>query len=66
MRKSTTLWSNVFLSNWLFAWCWPLVMQVRKAPISALRFVLRTQESARFNGARLQTVWLDEVSKKGR
>ena len=60
--KPLSLWSNFFLFNWLYTWCVPIAIAALDKT-KAITFRLRTFESARFNGDRLQTAWTDEKNK---
>jgi hypothetical protein len=56
------LWSNIFLSNWMFVWVFPLAYRALYTPVNKLSFYLRKWEAARFNGDKLQREWEQELS----
>ncbi|KAI9003656.1 P-loop containing nucleoside triphosphate hydrolase protein [Gaertneriomyces semiglobifer] len=65
--KVIDVWSNVFLSNWLFLWVWPLIANCYKNRDKGAKrrpkFRLRPEESAKHNVERLQEAWGDELKR---
>ncbi|KAJ3019986.1 Multidrug resistance-associated protein 1 [Thoreauomyces humboldtii] len=62
-NEPLTLWSAVFLSNWLFLWIFPILRAAQRLPIKKLSFRLRETESARYNADRLEAAWKEECKK---
>lgn len=57
----TTLWSNIFISNWFYLWVFPLAYKLMYSPVTKLKFYLRQTEAARFNGDKFEAAWNKEV-----
>lgn len=55
--SAQNLWSRWMPMNWLYLWCVPVAIRAVSTDFSSLKFRLRTQESARCNGDRLQRAW---------
>ncbi len=65
-REPIRLWSDNFLSNWLFVWVFPIIKLGQEKNPLLFNFELRKQETARVNVDKLDQAWQRELQANPR
>ena len=62
--KEIQVWSNNFISNWMYIWVLPIIRQALHMDFNELKLKLRSNENARLNANILDIAWENELASK--